>query len=165
MIRKAQIEDLSEILAIIKLVKKKMVEEGNPQWDSDYPGETEYKGDIEKGELFLSGENRIILGFMTINDSFPKEYGELPWTTSLPAFTIHRLAVNPTCTNRGVAKEMFKFAETYALEKGKKSIRLDTFSKNIKAQELFKRNNYCFVGEIFMKGKPIPYYCFEKNLL
>ena len=90
MIRKARQEDLEQIIEIIVRVKRLMMEGGNPQWDSDYPGEKEYQGDILKGELWLDEVDGLIRGFMTVNDSFSKEYDDVVWQTKLPANGIHR---------------------------------------------------------------------------
>ncbi len=164
MIRQAKREDLPEILGIIGKVKKMMLESGNPQWDSDYPGEKEYSKDIEAGELWLEELNGIIAGFMTVNAELSKKYNNVCWQTELPANSIHRLAVNPLCRGRGIARRLFAFAETLSRQQGMKSIRLDTFSPNKAAQRLFMNNGYTYVGEIFMKGRTIPYFCYEKTV-
>lgn len=165
MIRKAAMEDLTEILYLIEKVKKLMSEGGNPQWNSAYPGEREYKEDILEGELYLEELDGAISGFMAVNNLFPKEYEDVEWTTVLPANGIHRLAVNPSCHGRGVASRLFTYAEELSSAQGMKSMRLDTFSLNYAAQKLFKNNGYHFVEEIFMKGRNIPYFCFEKSLV
>lgn len=164
MIRKATPEDLPLILNIILDVKRLMMEGGNTQWDSDYPGEKEYSKDIELGELWLEELDGFISGFMAINSSLSKEYNDVEWMTELPANGIHRLAVNPAFRGKGVAKRLFAFAEELSRLQGMKSIRLDTFSLNKAAQRLFVNNGYTFVGNIFMKGRTIPYLCFEKSL-
>lgn len=165
MIRCAKYEDLTCIIHIITRVKKRMLERGNPQWDSDYPGMKEYLKDIESRELYVEvdDEDRI-RGFMCLNQDFPIEYRTVAWTTSLPCICIHRLAVDTTYNNQGIADTLFRFAEEYAREMGFKSIRLDTFGLNRAAQSLFIRTGYCFVGDIFMKGREMPYRCYEKEL-
>lgn len=164
MIRKALRNDLPEISSIITRVKELMKEGGNPQWDSDYPSEKEYSKDIECGELWLEDLDGTISGFMTVNNQLSKEYDTITWNTKLPANSIHRLAVNPECRNRGVAHRLFDFAEELSRKQEMKSIRIDTFTPNLAAQQLFKNNGYQYVGEILMKGRSIPYLCFEKNL-
>lgn len=165
MIRKATREDLENIRQIIKVVKEEMTKAGNPQWDSDYPGELEYAGDIERQELFVdTGDDSSIRGFMCLNQSFSKEYADAPWQTPLPAFCIHRLAVNAQTRGQGTANRLFAFAEQYAVTQGVFSMHIDTFSMNKAAQALFIRNGYRFVGEIYMKGRTIPYRCYEKDL-
>ncbi len=164
MIRKAKLDDLKKVVTIIRQVKKGMAEGGNPQWNSEYPGEKEYREDIRNGELYVEDSNETIAGFMVVNAVFPKEYETVRWNTCLPACTIHRLAVNPDCRGSGTARRLFEYAENISRQKKVYSIRLDTFSLNTAAQKLFERNGYKFVGEIFMKGRMIPYRCYEKSL-
>lgn len=164
MIRKAVSTDLEEIVCIIHEVKKLMIECGNPQWDSDYPGEKEYRRDILRGELYVEEQEGAIAGFVTVNAVFPKEYEDLVWTTELPANTLHRLAVNPLFRNKGVARLLFDYGEFVSRSQGMRSIRLDTFSLNHAAQRMFINNGYHFAGQIQMKGRSVPYVCFEKTL-
>ena len=165
MIRRAQRSDLPEILRIIGKVKQAMLAGGNPQWDSDYPGEKEYAGDIEKGELFVDvSEEGRIRGFMCVNGNLSKEYDDVVWKTPPPGFCVHRLAVNTDCRGEGVAGSLFDFAEAYGRELGYRSMHIDTFTPNRAAQRLFLGRGYRFVGEIHMKGRSIPYRCYEKEL-
>lgn len=165
MIRKAVSEDLPVILATIILVKKTMLEEGNPQWDSDYPGEKEYSADIEREELFVEVDTRGgIRGFMCLNRDLSKEYDDISWETPFPALGIHRLAVNIKYRRLGVAKALFSFAEEYARLQGCRSLHVDTFTFNTTAQNFFVRNGCRFAGEIYMKGRSEPYRCYEKEV-
>lgn len=164
MIRKAEIKDLPIIVSLTTQVKRIMLERGNPQWDSHYPGEKEYKADVQLGELYVEEEEGDIAGWMTLNNCFPKEYEGVGWNTLSPANTIHRLAVNPHYKGKGIACRLLSFAEGFSCEQGKRSIRLDTFSLNQAAQKLFLKNGYRYVGQIYMKGRSVPYVCFEKNL-
>lgn len=181
MIRRALPADLPLIVQIIEKVKQAMLAGGNPQWDSDYPGENEYAADIQKGELFVEVERGIernatqgkkesgekegrIRGFMCLNGNLSKEYADVTWQTPSPAFCIHRLAVDTGCRGSGVASLLFDFAESYGRRQGFRSMHIDTFTPNQTAQRLFLRLGYRFVGEIYMKGRCIPYRCYEKEL-
>lgn len=165
MIRRAIPADLPVILQIIEKVKQAMLAGGNPQWDSDYPGEKEYAGDIQKGELFADiDEEGRIRGFMCVNATLSKEYADVVWETPAPSLCVHRLAVATDCRGRGIANLLFDFAETYGRELGYKSMHIDTFTPNRAAQRLFVGRGYRFVGEIYMKGRSIPYRCYEKEL-
>ena len=54
------------------------------------------------------------------------------------------------------------FTEKLVLEKGLKSIRLDTYSGNPKAMEFYIRLGYTELGTIDLKPEKNKYYCFEK---
>ena len=52
--------------------------------------------------------------------------------------------------------------ENMVIEKGLKSIRLDTYSGNPKAMEFYRRLGYRELGSINLKPNKNEYYCFEK---
>ena len=54
------------------------------------------------------------------------------------------------------------FTEKLVLERGLKSIRLDTYSGNPKAMEFYIRLGYTELGAIDLKPEKDKYYCFEK---
>jgi len=54
------------------------------------------------------------------------------------------------------------FTENLVIEKGLKSIRLDTYSGNLKAMEFYRRLGYSELGTIDLKPDKDKYYCFEK---
>ena len=54
------------------------------------------------------------------------------------------------------------FTEKLVLEKGLKSIRLDTYSGNPKAMEFYRRLGYTELGTIDLKPDKEKYHCFEK---
>jgi ribosomal protein S18 acetylase RimI-like enzyme len=164
MIRLADVRDLDEILSIVQLTIKEMHAIGNFQWDSSYPTKEHFLSDIENSELYVVEQDGKVQGFACINQDHPLEYGGLPWTTQDNAFVIHRLAINPNFRQRGLAFVLCKFAEDLALSKRITSLRIDTFSENSKAQQLFSRLEYQFVGEISFLGKEKPFYCYEKTV-
>ena len=165
MIRPALTDDLPDILRIVSLAKQDMLANGNPQWDSDYPGEKEYASDIAREQLFVeTDDNNTVRAVMCLNRDFHEAYSRLAWKTPPPSLSIHRIAVHTGFRKSGIARSLFLFAEEYARDKGMRSIRLDTFSLNISAQKLFVRMGYEYAGDIYMKGRPLPYRCYEKSV-
>ena len=75
---------------------------------------------------------------------------------------MHRLAVKEEFWQKKIGKKLMIFAENIVLEKGLKSIRLDTYSGNPKAMEFYRRLGYKELGEINLKPNKNEYYCFEK---
>ena len=61
-----------------------------------------------------------------------------------------------------IGKRLMIFAENMVIEKGLKSIRLDTYSGNPKAMEFYRRLGYRELGSINLKPNKNEYYCFEK---
>jgi ribosomal protein S18 acetylase RimI-like enzyme len=72
------------------------------------------------------------------------------------------LAVKEEYWNKKIGKELMLFTEELVIERGLKSIRLDTYSGNPKAMEFYRRLAYSELGTINLKPNKNEYYCFEK---
>lgn len=164
MIRKAIINDLDSIMEIVKKIIIEMHRYNNFQWDENYPQAKNFTTDIEKGDLFVSVIENKIVGFICINRDEPIEYEELKWSSAEDALVIHRMGVSPDCRNAGIGSELVEFAVELSKRTGVSYVKTDTNSLNTKAQGLFKKHGYVFVGEMFFLGKEKPFYCYEKVL-
>ena len=78
---------------------------------------------------------------------------------------VHRMAVKPSYRRNGIGTELMKFVEELALKNNIKYLKTDTYSLNLKMNNLFKKIGYEFVGEIKFLGKSEPFYCYEKILI
>lgn len=165
MIRKAHLKDIEEISRIVDIAISDMHSYNNFQWDENYPREEDFKNDIYNGELFVCESNNEVAGVACINFDEPEEYNTLAWSLKKPSMIVHRMAVNPKFRGCGIGLELMKFAEILSLEKGINYMRIDTNSLNTKAQNLFKRCGYNFVGEVTFSGKEGTFYCYEKTLI
>ncbi|EZH66152.1 hypothetical protein DH09_09430 [Bacillaceae bacterium JMAK1] len=164
MIRLAGMEDLSGVVAIAKRATTLMNDEGSDQWNDEYPTLHHFAQDIKKQSLYVYVEERIE-GFIVINQEFAKEYHQLSWRhLDTESITLHRLAVNPTVRNKGIAEMLFRFAETEALNQQLKSIKVDTYSLNTKAQKLFHKLGYSQVGELQTEAREEPFFYYEKAI-
>ena len=81
-----------------------------------------------------------------------------------PAYTFHRLVVNPHVRGKGVALKLIAYAEEVAINNQVPYMKIDTDSLNKKAQKLFGKSGYKKVGEMEFQGKTHPFYCYEKIL-
>lgn len=91
------------------------------------------------------------------------EYQELIWSDEGgEVLVIHRLAVNPEWQKQGIGRQLMDFTENYAAEKGYTSIRLDAYSGNPRALNLYERRGYRKVGQVFFPERELPFYCYEK---
>jgi ribosomal protein S18 acetylase RimI-like enzyme len=62
----------------------------------------------------------------------------------------------------GYAQEMMSFAESFARKNNYDSIRLDTFSKNVRNQYFYQQREYKKLGNIFFPNQSeYPFYCYE----
>lgn len=164
MIRKASISDLDSIMEILKKIITEMHSYNNFQWDENYPQAKDFAADIEKGNLFVSVRENETVGFICINRDEPKEYKDLKWSSAEDALVIHRMGVSLDYRRGGIGVELVQFADELATRSGVKYLKTDTYSLNTKAQRLFEKCGYAFIGEMRFLGKEKAFYCYDKIL-
>lgn len=164
MVRKAELDDLPQIMKIVADVKEEMHRAGNPQWDDEYPQEKDFRQDIENRDLYVKDNNGLIYGFICLNYSEPDEYHGLNWSLDDKCLVLHRMAVNSNFRNQGTGMLLMQFAEELAQREGVTSIKSDTNSANPKMNALFQKLHYRYVGEIIFLGRSKPFNCYEKIL-
>ena len=163
MIRKATLKDLDRILKITKSCTEEMISKNIFQWNDSYPTRKAFKNDLRKGWLYVRQEKRKVIGCICISDFMDEEYISVKWlSTNNNNIYIHRLAVDPTYQGQGFAKEMMSFAENFAKNNDYQSIRLDTFSMNVRNQRFYKQRGYKRLSNIFFPNQSKePFYCYE----
>jgi ribosomal protein S18 acetylase RimI-like enzyme len=166
MIRKANLSETQEIIAITRACGAKMASEGIFQWNEHYPSQEAFKKDIERDELYVILSEASVIGCVVISSEKDSEYNDIEWLTEdKNQYYIHRLAVHPNFQNKGYAKKLMDFSEARAIKNKITSIRLDTFSKNTRNQKFYETRAYQRLGNIyFPKQSEHPFYCYEKIL-
>ena len=162
-IRKANKSDLDNIMLMYKSCVKGMLENDIDQWDATYPNAEVIIEDLIAQTYFVALENKVIIGGINIDQNQDKTYLEIDWEDKLDSFlVVHRLGVKEEFWEKKIGKKLMIFAENMAIEKGLRSIRLDTYSGNPKAMEFYRRLDYRELGSINLKPNKNEYYCFEK---
>ena len=162
-IRLASLKDIENIMVLIKNCIKDMETKGIYQWSEYYPTAEIFEEDIKGKSLYVMEDKDNCLGVISINEDQSPEYRELVWADkSGKILVIHRLAVNPECQKQGIGRQLMDFAENYAKEKDYSSIRLDAYSGNPRALNLYECRGYKRVGQIFFPGRELPFNCYEK---
>jgi len=164
MIREAIMEDIKDIMGIIKQTIVEMSTYNNTQWDENYPQEEDFATDIQKGDLFVVEMEGKLVGFVCINKVEPAEYFRLNWSLNEDVMIVHRMAVNSDYRRSGIGTELMKFADEFALKNNIRYLKTDTYSLNTKMNALFKKCGYDFIEEMSFLGKEKPFYCYEKIL-
>ena len=153
--RKASLNDLDVICNLIHRAVENMTACGIYQWDELYPTIDVFKTDIEKNQLYVGiDDNRIIVVFVINKESDP-EYSDVVWTYSEENYRVlHRLCVDPDFQGFGIAKSTMNYIENLLESQGIASLRLDTFTKNHKALNLYLSMGYKEKGFVlWRKGK------------
>jgi len=162
-IRKANKEDLENIMKMYKSCVTGMLENGIDQWDDTYPNTEIISEDLNVGTYYVSEMDGAIIGGINIDKNQDDTYLALDWEDKSDSFlVVHRLGVKEEFWNKKIGKDLMLFTEKLVIEKGLKSIRLDTYSGNPKAMEFYRRLGYTELGTIDLKPNKDKYYCFEK---
>lgn len=163
MIRKALSSEIPQLVEVTIACANKMIAEGIFQWNEHYPNIEAFKKDFERGELYVITTEYELQGCITISTLKDAIYESINWLTpDKNNYYIHRLAVHPKFQHKGIAKQLMDFAEKFALKNNAVSIRLDTFSKNVRNQRFYKTRGYLKLGDIyFPKQSEFPFYCYE----
>ena len=162
-IRKGNKTDLKNIMKMYTSCVKGMIKNGIDQWDDTYPNTEVITQDLEKQSYYFAEIEGEIIGGINIDRNQDKTYLEIDWEDTSDSFlVVHRLGVKEEFWEKKIGKKLMVFAENMVIEKGLKSIRLDTYSGNPKAMEFYRRLGYRELGTINLKPDKNEYYCFEK---
>ncbi|WP_078546870.1 GNAT family N-acetyltransferase [Litchfieldia alkalitelluris] len=107
-----------------------------------------------------------IIGHVVLNEWESEEWNDISWLGINPII-IHSLMIDPLYQGKGIGKHFVRRCEEIASLKGYNSIRLDAFSGNVGAIQLYENLNYQKRGSVFFATKPKghqEYICFEKLL-
>ncbi|UQZ33239.1 N-acetyltransferase [Paenibacillus sp. PK3_47] len=164
-IRKAQREEVGEIMELIAKCVQVMQAGGSDQWDDSYPNQEIISSDIENGTLYAYVDNGAIAGILVLDENQSEQYRDIKWTQEQgPHLVMHRLAVHPEVQGKGIARKLIAFAEEHARLAGYTSIRMDTYARNTRALAIYPNLGYEKRGEIFFPGRTASFPVFEKVL-
>ena len=162
-IRKANKTDLENIMKMYKSCVTGMLENGIDQWDDTYPNAEIISEDLNVGTYYVAEMDGTIIGGVNIDKNQDTTYLALDWKDQSDSFlVVHRLGVKVEFWDKKIGKNLMLFTENLMIEKGFKSIRLDTYSGNPKAMEFYRRLGYTELGTIDLKPNKDKYHCFEK---
>jgi len=164
MIIKPEISDLEHMMDMFRRCTDHLNELGIDQWNEHYPTTELIRTDIALGKIYAYREDGRILGLITLGETQPEEYHQIQWSAkeAVSVLTIYRLAVDPQWQGRGIARKLIAFAEQVARSKTFSCIRMDCYTKNRRAYELYCFLNYELRGTVTFPHTHVPFYCLEK---
>lgn len=162
-IRKANLEDIDNIMHMYNSCVRGMIDEGINQWDSTYPNKQIILNDIKYSTFFVVEIKKEIVAGINIDKNQDYTYKSIKWhDTSNSFLVVHRLAVKKEYWNKKIGKKLMLFTEELVINNKLNSIRLDTYSGNQKAMNFYSRLGYKNMGAIQLKINKDHYFCFEK---
>jgi len=163
MIRKAKKEEIPQLLAITRECARQMISQNIYQWNDIYPSKKAFENDVLRDELFVLIIENNLIGCIVLTPKIDEEYLTVKWLTpNKNNLYVHRLAIHPDYQGKGFAQKLMAFAENLAIKNDYSSIRLDTFSKNIRNQKFYELRGYKKLGSIYFPNQSDdPFYCYE----
>jgi ribosomal protein S18 acetylase RimI-like enzyme len=162
-IRPAKLTDIPNIMSITRACAADLRRKGIYQWNEKYPSREAFEVDFERRELWVQEQKGQLLGCMALSKVMDAEYREVKWmgATGNNRY-VHRLAIHPEFQGLGYARQLMDYAEGSARSQGAVSIRLDTFSQNLRNQQFYEQRGYIRLGSVYFPlQSPDPFYCYE----
>ena len=104
-IKQAKMDDLNQIMEILRDGRNQLAEQGIDQWQGDYPNEEHIKEDIEKGFAYLvQSQDDEIVGALSIVEAPDHSDDELngDWLIDTDRYVvIHRVAIHSNHAGKG----------------------------------------------------------------
>lgn len=159
-LKQATMENLDQIMDILRDGRNQLASQGIDQWQGDYPNEEHVKEDIKNGFAYLvhSDDNETV-GVVSIVSAPDHSYDELDgdWLIDTQDYlVIHRVAIHSDHAGKGYASKLFTHVIDYIKENRKdiKTIRIDTHEDNKIMQHLIEKNGFSKVGELHGVYRP-----------
>ena len=146
-IRKANINDLAEIMEIYKTAQEFMIDSGNPyQWGRTYPSRELIEDDIARGVCHLICDNEMPHGVFALFEGQEPTYEYIEngcWANDDEYVTVHRIASD------GKLHGIFNCAIEYCKSRYE-NIRIDTHESNIIMQGKIEKSGFERCGTIYV---------------
>ena len=157
--RKATIEDIDSVTAMIKAASARLGVAGIDQWQMGYPNRESVERDVENGVGMVLCEGDTIIAYGAVIFTGEPAYNDLTggkWLTQGDYAVVHRLCVNEIFVGMGFAKRFMSAAEAMASE-SVKSMRIDTHPDNKIMQSLIDRMGYTYCGDVVIESRRLAY--------
>ena len=154
-IKLSTLENIPEIMTIIKDAKELLASLKIDQWQNGYPNAAQVEQDILKGESYvvLSDENQVIATSMFTTNKEPTyqiiEEGSWKVDESKNYGVMHRMAIKKEYRKQGLATLLFDEFHQQLKSKNIQSLKIDTHEENLGMQALIKKIGYQYCGIIY----------------
>ncbi|MCB0703714.1 MAG: GNAT family N-acetyltransferase [Saprospiraceae bacterium] len=156
--------DIDSLIELYGLVTNQLQLMGLRQWHKDYPGQEIILADLHSGNLFLVEQEKRAIGVVVLDDNQHPQYADIDWKfKSGRVLVIHRLAVHPDFSGKGIAQALCRFCESVAKQEGYEHIRLDAYRGNIRSNIFYQKMGYLKTNRSCQFSyQDLPCDCYEK---
>ena len=154
--RKATSADADKVWEILQQAIQKRKNEGSSQWQDGYPNPAVVAHDINNGYGFVLANGDDIAGYcaIIINDEPAYEAIEGKWLTNGDFIVYHRVAIAENYLGKGLARQMLRHIDEFALANNIYSVKADTNFDNNSMLALLEKTGYVYCGEVYFRGAP-----------
>ncbi len=92
------------------------------------------------------------------------EYADVPWHYGVNPACLHRVAVRPDTSGKGLGRAILAFAKDEGRRLGCDCFRVDTYAQNERALKLFASGTVREAGTFRLPYRPDAFHCFEAPL-
>lgn len=147
-IRKTEIDELDEIMAIYAHARQFMAKHGNPnQWGKVKPPKEQIVRDIEAGNSYVCVEQGEIVATFFYRKDVDPTYIKIydgAWVNDAPYGVVHRIASAGTVKGAGSFCLNWAFAQCG-------NLKIDTHHDNVVMQNTLKKNGFVYCGIIHLE--------------
>lgn len=152
--RKATLEDLPVIHALVQDAVAALQANGNPQWDERYPRDEDFIPDIMSGTQYLGLIDGKVGMIFALNTDHDPQYDDGAWRYPDAIWTVlHRFIFHPSLWGRGLSRIALGEIIDLLRSEGVECIRLDVYHENRPAQGLYRSFGFKEVGVATFRDK------------
>jgi mannose-6-phosphate isomerase len=156
---------LGAVCALFEAAVHDMQARGLMQWTwGKYPREDILREDIERGQLWRVDTAEGLVAVFALVRGQGEEYADIPWRYGVDPACLHRVALQPEKSGRGVGKAIVAFAMDEARRMGCDCFRVDTYGQNARARKLFSDTTEREAGTFRFPRFEDDFHCFESPL-
>src|SRR5690554_2707162 len=155
MIRETTFDDIEQVIALYNQAIEYFKENNINQWQNNYPNRQSLINDINNKVSFVLEQDNRITGSMACISKGDVDYNTIyegAWLNDESYLTIHRIVVDNSVKNKGVAQQMMQEAYKYARNLNIYNIRIDTHQDNQAMLRFLKKEQFVFCGIVYING-------------
>ena len=163
---KSNINNVEDIMEIIKKAQLYFKEQGIDQWQNNYPNEESIKLDIKENQSYVLINKDEVIATAALTFQREDVYENIQngkWLNNEDYAAIHRIAVDDSQKGKGIAGRMIEKLEKVCKDKSIYNIKVDTHEKNKSMQKLLKKSGFEYCGIIY-QSEDEPRVAFQKIL-
>lgn len=160
-----KVAELPEIYALYQAAIEDMHARGLYQWTwGQYPREDILSEDVSLNRLYRVELDGALAAVFAVCVGQDPEYDDVAWQFGVKPVCLHRVALVPGFTGKGIAKDIVAFAKAEGLRLGCDCFRVDTYGQNERALKLFAATTVREAGTFRFERYPDTFHCFEAPL-